>query len=182
MPHTHTIPPTRLRFSGKFTTPTFVSVPHTNPPRLYFSAPTNPLPPTSVSVPHTNHPPPFQCYTLSEAYEDVIEEWYYHHQESRSLVDYMCRDRYLVKRKFSNQCLIEERDDKLVDKDRQLAADYDIRDKTASKKEKEARKEWAEIKQRTREQEEADLAAGKGAKGDSGSVRERSERIKKNEL
>ena len=46
-----------------------------------------------------------QCETLLEDYEEIIENWYFKHQESASLQDYLCKDRYLKGK--SKKCLKE---------------------------------------------------------------------------
>jgi len=53
-----------------------------------------------------------QCETLLEDYEEIIESWYFKHQESMSLQDYLCKDRFLKGK--SKKCLKEtlKKDDK----------------------------------------------------------------------
>lgn len=36
-----------------------------------------------------------QCESLLEEHEDDIETWYFHHQDAKSLEDYLCRSKYL---------------------------------------------------------------------------------------
>ena len=47
-----------------------------------------------------------QCETLLEDYEEVIESWYFKHQETVSLQDYLCKDRFLKGK--SKKCLKEK--------------------------------------------------------------------------
>lgn len=46
-----------------------------------------------------------QCETLLEDYEEVVEDWYFKHQDTVSLQDYLCKDRYLKGK--SKKCLKE---------------------------------------------------------------------------
>ena len=46
-----------------------------------------------------------QCETLLEDYEEIVEEWYFKHQDTVSLQDYLCKDRYLKGK--SKKCLRE---------------------------------------------------------------------------
>ena len=42
----------------------------------------------------------FQCYKLAEDYEELIEDWYYHHQD-KDLMNFLCADKFLPDKKFS---------------------------------------------------------------------------------
>lgn len=56
-----------------------------------------------------------QCETLLERHEDIIEDWYFNHQETKPLIDFLCRDNVLKKRDF--ECLTEVFVDKKGDDD-----------------------------------------------------------------
>ena len=42
-----------------------------------------------------------QCERMLEQYEERIEDWYFHQQDKKVLMDYLCRDTVLNK---DNQC------------------------------------------------------------------------------
>ncbi|CAL8102217.1 unnamed protein product [Calicophoron daubneyi] len=46
-----------------------------------------------------------QCVPMVAEYEEDIEEWFFNHQGSVNLMDYLCRDRVLAN--FSTDCLTE---------------------------------------------------------------------------
>ena len=46
-----------------------------------------------------------QCETFLEDWEDELENWYFKHQDTVSLQDYLCKDRYLKGK--SKKCLKE---------------------------------------------------------------------------
>ena len=96
---------------------------------------------------------------MAEAYEDDIEKWYYDLQATHSLLDFLCRDRYLVKKRFPSRCLSEVKDQKLIDKDASLRHDNEHMENTASKKQQRDRAEWAAIRRRQVELEQVEARA-----------------------
>lgn len=48
-----------------------------------------------------------QCDNMMEEYESEIEDWYNNYQEKSSLIEYLCKDRVLVKSK-DYKCLYEK--------------------------------------------------------------------------
>lgn len=109
---------------------------------------------------------------MAEKYEEEIEHWYFNLQATHTLLDYLCRDRHLKEKKFPNRCLAEVRDEKLIEKDRQLQADNENMENTASKKQLKEREEWAAIKQRQAILDEIEaekmMLKSKQRKGDNG--------------
>ncbi|KAI0226368.1 Canopy-like protein 3 [Lamellibrachia satsuma] len=46
------------------------------------------------------------CFKLAEDYEELIEDWYFNHQE-QDLMSVLCSEKYLPDKKFSAGCLAE---------------------------------------------------------------------------